>query len=362
MRRWIAPLLAVLVLVLLISGCGGGGSTSSPEDTETSAAEPAAEGAESSAGGAEEASASGSRETVFNISPVAAQPGQQQINLGLERAAAELGWKSTMLDSALSAEKQVSNVELAVSKNALAIASWTLDPNAVAGAYESARSKDIPVIGINSKGSGVTSSVWWENELCEKGGPQGVSAEKIAEIHPQAKTIMIGLEVAESTKELSECFAKEAKAAGLEIINETNNEADNASGSQKVFEPLLTKYPEVEAVWCYNDESAMGVSAALLAAGKTIASGENPEGIVVTGENGDKDAIEAVEEGRLSWTWDPNNVATGFAAIKAMNEALEGKKPQDSVVEAGLVDAETVGEYVQPEEREYTLEDVPLKK
>ena len=102
------------------------------------------------------------------------------------------------------------------------------------------------------------------------------TAEKIAELKPHAKTIVIGLEVAESTKEISDCFIQEAKKAGLDIINETNNEADNASGSQKVFEPLLTKYPEVEAVFNYNDESAMGVSAALLAAGKTIATVEEP--------------------------------------------------------------------------------------
>ena len=154
---------------------------------------------------------------------------------------------------------------------------------------------------------------------------------------------------------------KEAKKFGLDIINNTNNEADSASGSQKVFEPLLTKYPEVEAVWCYNDESALGVSAALLAAGKKIATPENPEGVVLTGENGDKGAIEAVEEGRLSWTWDPDNLATGYAAVLAMDEALKGEKPGDVVIESKLVDAENVGEYVPPEDREYTLETLPIK-
>ncbi len=131
---------------------------------------------------------------------------------------------------------------------------------------------------MNSKGTGVTASVWWEVQLCEPGGPEAVTAEKIAELKPHAKTIVIGLEVAESTKELSDCFIQEAKKNGLDIINETNNEADNAAGSQKVFEPLLTKYPEVEAVFDYNDESAMGVSAALLAGGKKSPRSKNPKG------------------------------------------------------------------------------------
>ena len=344
MRRWTALLGAAVLLAVIAAGCGSGGSgTSSESSTPT------------------EAQGEGGGKKVFYISPTSSQPGQQQVNLGLERAAAELGWSETVLDSALSPDKQVSNIETAISQGAAALASWTLDPNAVGGAYQQAQEKNIPVIGINSAGTGVTSTVWWENTLCEPGGPQGVSAEKIAAIHPHAKTIMIGLEVAESTKALSECFLKEAKKFGLDIINNTNNEADSASGSQKVFEPLLTKYPEVEAVWCYNDESALGVSAALLAAGKKIATPENPEGVVLTGENGDKGAIEAVEEGRLSWTWDPDNLATGYAAVLAMDEALKGEKPGDVVIESKLVDAENVGEYVPPEDREYTLETLPIK-
>jgi ribose transport system substrate-binding protein len=358
MRRWMALPAALLLLVLVIAGCGGGGSSSSSsESTEATETEAPAGGA------AEETAAetSGSGKKVFYISPVAAQPGQQQINQGLEQASEELGWSETVLDSALSAEKQVSNVETAVNQGAAAIASWTLDPNAVAGAYEQAQSKEIPIIGMNSKGTGVTSSVWWEVQLCEPGGPEQVTAEKIAELKPHAKTIVIGLEVAESTKELSDCFIQEAKKVGLDIINETNNEADNAAGSQKVFEPLLTKYPEVEAVFDYNDESAMGVSAALLAGGKQIATVEEPEGVIVTGSNGDQDAIEAVEEGRLSWTWDPDNLASGFAAVKQMNAALSGEKPQDLIVESILVDGETISEYVPASERKYTLEEIPVK-
>ncbi len=348
---------ALLLLVLVIAGCGGGGSSSSSEGTEAAETEAPAEEAE---GGAEESSGGGKK--VFYISPVAAQPGQQQINEGLEQGAKELGWSESVLDSALSAEKQVSNVEAAVNQGAAAISSWTLDPNAVAGAYEKAQKKNIPVIGMNSQGTGVTSSVWWEVQLCEPGGPQQRSAEMIAKMKPHAKTIMIGLEVAESTKALGDCFKQEAEKAGLDIINVTNNEADNASGSQKVFEPLLTKYPEVEAVWDYNDESAMGVSAALLAGGKKIATTEEPEGVIVVGSNGDQDAIEAVEEGRLSWTWDPDNLASGFAAIKEMNSALEGEESKGLIVESILVSKETMGEFVPNNEREYTLEKIPVKE
>jgi ribose transport system substrate-binding protein len=360
MRRKVTlPAALLLLLAFVIAGCGGGGSSSSSSTAEESTAPESTETSKE-AGGSEEAAATGVK--VSYLSPVAAQPGQQEIYEGIEQGSKELGWSSTVLDSALSSEKQVSNTETAINQGDKAIASWTLDPGAAAGAYEKAQNAGIPVVGLNSVGEGLTSTIWWEMNRCEPGGPQAVTAERIAEIKPHAKTIMIGLEVAESTKEYSECFAKEAKKAGLDVIDEVNNEADNAAGSQKVFEPLLTKYPEVEAVWDYNDESAMGASAALLAAGKTIATAEDPEGIVVTGQNADADAVEAVEEGRLSWTWNPNNIAAGLGAVKLMQEAIEGAKPQELIVESELLDSETLKEFTPPAEREYTTENLPLKK
>jgi ribose transport system substrate-binding protein len=341
MKRWMA--LPAVLLMLVVAGCGSSSSSSST----TTESKPAAEKSDGT--------------KVYYLSPVLAQPAQQDQKEAFEAGAKELGWSPTVLDSALSPEKEISNMELAMNGGAKGIAAWTLDPGTISGSYEEASKAGIPVIGDNSVGPGISATVWFETQLCEPGGPQQVDAEKIAAMHPGAKVMMIVFEQAQSLVEVAECFAKEAKAAGLDVISETNNEADNAAGSQKQFEPLLTKTPDVEAVWCYNDESAMGVSAALLAEGKEIATTESPEGVVVTGQNGDKDAIEAVEEGRLSWTWDQDNVATGYALVKALNAALEGKPPKDILVEGQFVDSETVGEYKYPDEREYTLSTIPIK-
>lgn len=363
LNRWMALPAALLALIaaLAIAGCGSSSSSSSSSEASTTA-EPESEPAtETEAASTSEGGAAGAGSKVYYISPVLAQPAQQDQKSAFEAGAKELGWSPTVLDSALSPEKEISNMEIAQNAGAKAIAAWTLDPGTISGSYEDAQNAGIPVIGDNSAGPGITSSVWFETQLCEPDGPQAVDAEKIAEIHPGAKVMMIVFEQAQSLVEVAECFAQEAKKAGLDVISETNNEADNAAGSQKMFEPLLTKTPDVEAVWCYNDESALGVSAALLAQGKQIASTESPEGVVVTGQNGDKGAIEAVEEGRLSWTWDPDNIATGYAMVKAMNAALEGKPAKDILVEGQFIDSETVGEYVWPDEREYTLATLPIK-
>jgi ribose transport system substrate-binding protein len=336
----------------MLAACGGSGddtSGSTGSETTSSEATPASSGSESGI-------------SVGYVSPVASEPDQRGIMKGIEQASGELGWSASLLDAALSAEKQVSLVETAINRGDSAIASWTLDPNVVGGAYEKAQQAGIPLIGVNSAGQDVTTSVWYEFQRCDPGGPQAITAERIDEINPGAKVIVIGYFDAESTKELSDCFTKEAERAGLEVINATQNEADTASGSQRVFEPLLTKYPEVEAVWCYNDESALGVGAALLASGEQIAAEPGDEGVVVTGLDGDPTGVEAVKEGRMSWTWDANTVATGIATTRAMNEALETGKAKEVVVESELLDSETIGEYVNPEDRGYTLDNLPIKK
>lgn len=355
MKRWMAAV-PVVLLAIVLAGCGSSSESSSSESSSGGSTA-------SSEGSGSSPAEGGAGAKVSYISPVAAEPGQQQINVGLKRGAEELGWSENVLDSALSSSKQVSNIETAISQGDNAIASWTLEPAAAAGAYEKAQAAGIPVIGMNSVGQGVSTTVWWQYEKCEQGGPETQNAEFIAKSHPHAKVIMLGFDAAESTKEQSECFAKEAKAAGLDIINQTNNEADTSSGSERVFQPLLTKYPEVEAVWCYNDETALGASAALLTAGKKVASASGTDGVIVIGHNGDSDAIAAIKSKRLTITWDPNNVATGYAAIKAMEEALKGgkgSKPPQMTIKSEMIDSSNVGSYVEPLKRKYTMETLPL--
>ncbi len=70
------------------------------------------------------------------ISPIASQPGQQMINAGIEQAAKEKGWAYRVLDANLSADRQVSHLDTLLTMGAKAIGSWSLDANAVAGAYD----------------------------------------------------------------------------------------------------------------------------------------------------------------------------------------------------------------------------------
>lgn len=62
----------------------------------------------------------------------------------------------------------------------------------------------------------------------------------------------------------------------------------------EIFENLLQANPDVDGVFCHNDEMALGVCQVLEAAGRTD--------IKVVGYDGQKDALEAIIDGKLYGT------------------------------------------------------------
>lgn len=315
----------------------------------------------SSDDGGSDTSGGDSDVSVAYVSPVGSQPGQQQVAFGLERASDENGWAYRILDANLSADRQVSHVDTLINEGISAFSSWTLDPGAVAGAYTRANEAGIPVVGINSEGPGVTSTVWWQVNRCDPGGPWEQTARYIAERRPGGKVIVMGGPPAPSITANVRCFRDEAEKAGLEIIDQADNVRDAAAPAAQLAEDLLTKHGDVDAFWDYNDQTALGVSSAIMNSGRRVSDGES-EGIMVFGSNGDPDAIQAVRERRLTGTWDTDSVASGWAMALAMRNALDDPDAEQRslTVRSTLWTPANVGEYVDPRERRYTFDTIPL--
>jgi ribose transport system substrate-binding protein len=358
MRRFaLVPLLAALVVA---AGCGGSDNGGSSSGTTGGGAATGATATGTGTGTATAAS-SGARKVAY-VSPVAAQPGQQDIQRGIEIAADELGWTASVLDANLSPDKQVAAVDTAVTQKLDAISSWSLDAQALSGAYERAMAAGMPVIGLNTEGEKVTGTAWNEHLLCGPGGVEERMAKLIADRVPGARTVIMTGPPAPSIVSMTKCFTAAAKKAGLDIVEETANTADTADASQRIMDDILIKHPDVQAIWNYNDQSALGDAAALAAAGKDIATADK-DGIILIGHNGDADALSAVKDGRLTATWDPNYLATGLALAKLMQAGIAdgADKPQPRLVVKGdLWTSENVADYQPPAERKYTLDSFPL--
>ena len=280
----------------------------------------------------------------------------------MEKFSAEEGWEFRMLDANLSPDRQVSHVDTLVTLGASVISSWSLDPNAVAAAYTRAEQQGIPVIGLNSEGDGVTMTVWWETSLCVDDGTYKRNAQWIAERKPDAKVIAFGGPPVPSIQKNTACFVAAAEAAGLEVLTRVDNTRDSAANAATMASDLLVRYPDVDAFWAYNDSSALGISASIFASGKSVFEAGGSDGIMVFGTNGDPEAIDAIREGRLTATWDPDYYAYGGAIVLAMKRLLEepGAEQEDITVAAQFVTAESIDDFVPTLERNYTLDNLPL--
>jgi ribose transport system substrate-binding protein len=301
--------------------------------------------------------ASAATTSVGFASPVLSQQGQQDIGYGFKMAAKTVGWSASVLDANLSAQTQVSDVTTFIQQGKGAIASWTLDQGAIGSAYQQAEAKKIPVIGVNSTGAGIESTVWSQLEVCTTNGPIYQTAAFIKKYRPHAKVIVIGGPPVASIQTEVSCFEQAAKADGITVEATANNTADAEGPAATIAADLLTKNPNPDAIWSYNDDTALGASASVTSAGEKVSTGPS-SGVMIFGINGDNDAIAAIRNGRMTATEDSDNVALGIATVKAMKDALAGHVDKNLVVKSTLYDAQNIKGYLAPRDRGYSYANI----
>lgn len=342
MRRRIRShwgLLLVGTLAFAAGGCGGGeGATTA--------------GTTSEAGGAKAGSV-----LIGESSPVASNPNLQALTHGGSETAKQLGWRYRMLDANLSSDKQVSDVDTLVNLGVKGLITLTLDPGAADAAYKRAADAGIPVVGINSESKYIQTEVAQETDTsCI---PSTDAARFIAERIPGAKVLVIGGPPVPSIRLRTDCFVKAAQKSGLQIVEQQDNVKDTASTAQPIVENMLTKHPDVQAIFAYNDPSALGAAAVVRAAGRKAWSGDQ-QGIVIIGINATPDAIAAIKAKAMTATYDPNSADAGAAAAAALAIVIDQGKPRSAmpkriVIKAKRWDADNVSSYVSPRERKVTV-------
>ncbi|MCL4553904.1 MAG: sugar ABC transporter substrate-binding protein, partial [Actinobacteria bacterium] len=283
-------LLAAMVVMTALAGCGGGTTTTTaaPVSSDTTAAP-----TESTAPATTSAPAGGY--TFGRSNPVASNQLLIAMSYGSDQMAKALGDKVQSNDANLSPDKQVADIDTFITMKVNGLISWTLDQGAATAAYTRAQAAGIPVITENSPGDAINTMIVTEDKMTTHAAED--SAKYIAERIPGAKILVIGGPPVPYIMFATDAMQRAAKAAGLTVLERQDNVQDVSSGSQPIVQSLLTKYPDVQAVWCYNDPSALGASAAIRAAGKDIWQEGSKKGIILIGMNGAPDAIDAIKSG-----------------------------------------------------------------
>jgi len=238
-----------------------------------------------------------------------------------------------------------------------AIAYFLLDPTALGPQVAQAAEQGIPVFAAFGQPSGFDVNGFISMDDEEQGY---ISASYLAanlEEGDQVAVITgpptpnVEAEVAGAIRALEE--------AGVEIVGDVDDQrnlTDNLAGGQEIMQGIIQRYPDIDGVFAYNDDSALGAIAAARAAGIDV---------LVTSRNGSADAVEAIRAGDLLATCDIEPVEIGAALGDAIAAQIEGteeytdSRPIDPPDPAEcLITADNVDEWV-PWNEQIEIREIP---
>nr|WP_161632152.1 sugar ABC transporter substrate-binding protein [Nakamurella lactea] len=212
---------------------------------------------------------------------------------------------------------QAEAVNRGIAAKPSAIAYFVVDPKSMKPQIERARKSGIPVYAAFGKPDGFDVDAY----ITLNDEQQGyLSAKYLADHLPKGAKVAVisgpptpnvNAEMVGANKALAE--------AGVTLVGDENqqrNLTDNAAGGQQIMQGILQREPDVQGVFSYNDDSALGAIAAAKAAGKTV---------LFTSRNGTKDAVAAIKGGSLLATCDIDPIALGHELGQAIVDKLAGR-------------------------------------
>ena len=250
------------------------------------------------------------------------------ITLGERAAARTLGYELRTLDADLSIEKQQADIAELIEAGVAAITTWSLDREPLEPLYRRAREAGIPIVGFNSESEHISTVIRQEPDFSDLPGER--AAAYIADRIPGARVIVIGGPPLPALLHRERSFVAAAEARGLEIVARGDNSGDFSETAMPVVREMLDRHPGAQAIWCFNDLSALGAANILFERGIPAWSGDR-EGVIVSGVNGMQEAVDAIEAGLMTFTHDGMLTDAGVAAIRALEPVLTGTGTADDM-------------------------------
>lgn len=251
---------------------------------------------------------------------------------GIKATAEARGMKVIDVDDQLKVEKQVANLDQLIAQKVDAIIVWPMDPKALGPVLDRAQKAGIKLFGVDynvstggDQGPYVTQFV-----LGRKNGAEEAARLIAKAFGGKANVVGIGLGVpVPGNIYMMKAFKDESVKQGLNFLEQQDNPTDDAAGARPLMVNMLTKYPNIDGLFSYNDPSSVGAAAAIQAANRKLFDGK--EGIMVLGFNASPDGIQAVKDGKLYATWDLRPWEAGMGLVEAANLLLTGKRTADKL-------------------------------
>jgi ribose transport system substrate-binding protein len=277
---------------------------------------------------------------VYGIpSPLATEPGEHNINSGIKCWADAHRGKVIVLDSNLDVNQQVTDFDSLLAQGAQVLPFVALDPKAFNGPFQRAKKKGATVAELYNPGTSAPVGVF------ESSRQAGMDAAKlVGKQYPNgSKALVIGGPPIPAVLERIKGFTSQAKKYKITILESQDNLKDNVNDARKLADDLLTKHPDAQVVFGFNDNSAIGAGLAAKSRGKHL---------MIFGINGTEQGIDAVKSGLITATYEADQFKIGYLGAKVGSQIHAGMKVASRVpVSMVRWDKASVGKWVPFDKR-----------
>jgi ribose transport system substrate-binding protein len=254
---------------------------------------------------------------------------------GLKHEFAALGIKVVgVTDAKFDANTQVSDIQTLLAKKPSIIVSIPVDPVATAKAYKQAAAAGVKLVFMDNVPNGMKAGKDYVSDVSADNYGNGVvSAQLLAKQLRGKGTIGLIYHQADFfvTHQRYQGFkATIAKYPGIKIVSEKGVPGPNfAAQSQTAASAMLTRYPDLTAIWAVWDVPATGVIAAAKSAGRS-------DLVIATEDLGLDDAVPLAQKSMVCCVGAQRPFDQGVAEAQLGAYALLGKKAPPYVVAPAL--------------------------
>ena len=254
---------------------------------------------------------------------------------GIRARAQELGWEVATVSANEDKLKQINGVQDLIAHGVKGILISPIDAVGVNAAYDAAAAAKIPIVSVARGSTSPNQTI--HVAMDEKQIGRDIAEWTAKKLSGKGKVaLLMGPSGAPTFKNLGDGYAEVmANYPGISIVFRADGPLTRERGVKQA-EDVLVANPDLAAIYCANDDVALGAMQAVNAAnrkGKTL----------VTGMNGVPPALRAVKEENLAMTVELNPMEWGRLGVDVLATFLKGEKVEPRVfIKHMIIDATNV--------------------
>ena len=306
-KRLLAGIMAIALVGAMIAGCGVSGGEAAPASSaaEGEAAAPAA------AAKASKDPFNGDKVKIAYVPNTGSSANAQAWERGIRDIYEPLneiygGFEIQTFDPNGDNDEQIKILNNLVTQGYDGLIIQSVDQSGIIPAVEECKEAGMTIVSLNMRPNtghmACVSLGGYKNGYMEG----KVAAEMLG---GKGKVVVIDVP-AEVTQAVGDCpwvgfLEALAEYPDIEILEKQPGNFTAENGNE-IMRDFLTKYPEIDLAWCSNDAMAEGAALAIESAGR--------QGIAVWGSDGESQALEYIEQGKMTGTLYSNPMEMGKTA------------------------------------------------